>query len=108
VLQTALEFKNLSLESPRQVSFLLDRLSSETLRWNLRIEDLDLLRLSLDEAANRRSFSTLVGSLVIGAAIISTAAATPEMQLLSNILFGVASFLGLWTIWKISRSGRSK
>jgi ubiquinone biosynthesis protein len=108
VLQTALEFKNLSLESPRQVSFLLDRLSSETLRWNLRIEDLDLLRLSLDEAANRRSFSTLVGSLVIGAAIISTAATTPEMQLLSNILFGVASFLGLWTIWKISRSGRSK
>ena len=108
VLQTALEFKNLSLESPRQLGFLLDRLSSETLRWNLKIEDLDLLRLSLDEAANRRSFSTLVGSLVIGAAIISTAATTPEMQLLSNILFGVASFLGLWTIWKISRSGRSK
>jgi ubiquinone biosynthesis protein len=105
VLQTALEFKNLSLESPRQLGFLLDRLSSETLRWNLKIEDLDLLRLSLDEATNRRSFSTLVGSLVIGAAIISTAATTPEMQLLSNVLFGVASFLGLWTLWKISRSG---
>jgi ubiquinone biosynthesis protein len=108
VLRTALEFKNLSLESPRQFSFLLDRLSSETLRLNLKIQDLDLLRLSLDDAANRRSFSTLVGSLVIGAAIISTAASTPEMQLLSNILFGVASLLGLWLIWKILRAGRLK
>jgi ubiquinone biosynthesis protein len=108
VLRTALEFKNLSLESPRQLSFLLGRLSSETLRLNLRIQDLDLLRLSLDDAANRRSFSTLVGSLVIGAAIISTAAQTPEMQLLSNVLFGVASLLGLWLIWKILRSGKLK
>lgn len=108
VLRTALEFKNLSLESPRQFSFLLDRLSSETLRLNLKIQDLDLLRLSLDDAANRRSFSTLVGSLVIGAAIISTAASTPEMQLLSNILFGVASLLGLWLIWQILRAGRLK
>jgi ubiquinone biosynthesis protein len=108
VLRTALEFKNLSLESPRQLSFLLGRLSSETLRLNLTIQDLDLLRLSLDDAANRRSFSTLVGSLVIGAAIISTAAQTPEMQLLSNVLFGVASLLGLWLIWKILRSGKLK
>jgi ubiquinone biosynthesis protein len=108
VLRTALELKNLSLESPRQLSFLLNRLSSETLRLNITIQDLDLLRLSLDDAANRRSFSTLVGSLVIGAAIISTAAQTPQMQLLSNILFGVASFLGLWLIWKILRSGKLK
>ncbi len=108
VLRTALEFKNLSLESPRQFSFLLNRLSSETLRLNLTIQDLDLLRLSLDDAANRRSFSTLVGSLAISAAIISTAARTPELQLLSNILFGVASLLGLWLIWKILRSGKLK
>lgn len=108
LLRTALEFKNLSLESPREFSFILNRLSSETLKLNLSINDLDLLRLSLDDAANRRSFSTLVGSLVIGAAIISTAASTPQMQLLSNILFGVASFLGLWLIWKILRSGRLK
>jgi ubiquinone biosynthesis protein len=106
VLRTALEFKNLSLESPRQFSFLLNRLSSETLRLNLTIQDLDLLRLSLDDAANRRSFSTLVGSLTISAAIISTAASTPELQSIGNILFGVASLLGLWLIWKILRSGR--
>jgi ubiquinone biosynthesis protein len=35
LLRTGLEFRNLSLESPRQFGFLLDRLSSETLTWNL-------------------------------------------------------------------------
>jgi ubiquinone biosynthesis protein len=106
ILRTALEFKRLSLESPRQVGFLLNRLSSETLRFNLKIEDLDALRRSQVDAANRRSFSTVVGSLVIGAAIISTGAQTPQLKLLSNILFGVASFLGLWLIVKILRSGQ--
>jgi ubiquinone biosynthesis protein len=106
ILRTALEFKNLSLESPRQFGFLLNRLSSETLKLNLTIQDLDALRRSQDDAANRRSFSTIVGSLVIGAAIISTGAQTPELKLLSDILFGVASFLGLWLIVKILRSGK--
>lgn len=106
MLRTALEFKTLSLESPRQLAFLLDRLSSETLRINVTIQDLDALRRSQDDAANRRSFSTVVGSLVIGAAITSTGAQTPQLQLLSEILFGVASFLGLWLIVKILKSGQ--
>lgn len=106
LLRTALEFKTLSLESPRQFGFLLNRLSSETLKFNLVVQDLDALRRSQDDAANRRSFSTVVGALVIGAAIISTGSQTPQMRLLSNVLFGVASFLGLWLIVKILRSGQ--
>lgn len=106
ILRTALEFKTLSLESPRQLGFLLNRLSSETLKLNLSIENLDALRRSQDDAANRRSFSTIVGSLVIGAAIISTGAQTPQLKLLSDILFSVASFLGLWLIVKILKSGQ--
>jgi ubiquinone biosynthesis protein len=106
ILRTALEFKTLSLESPRQLGFLLNRLSSETLKLNLTIQDLDALRRSQDDAANRRSFSTVVGSLVIGAAIISTGAQTPELKVISDVLFGVASFLGLWLIVKILRSGQ--
>jgi predicted unusual protein kinase regulating ubiquinone biosynthesis (AarF/ABC1/UbiB family) len=106
ILRTALEFKTLSLESPRQLGFLLNRLSSETLKLKLTIDDIDALRRSQDDAANRRSFSTVVGSLVIGAAIISTGAQTPELRLLSDILFGVASFLGLWLVVKILKSGQ--
>jgi predicted unusual protein kinase regulating ubiquinone biosynthesis (AarF/ABC1/UbiB family) len=103
-LRTALEFKQLSLESPRQVGFLLNRLTSETLKLNLAVQDLNALRKTLDDGANRRSFSTVVGSLIIGAAIISASQQAPQLQLVSNILFAVASLLGLWLIVTILRS----
>lgn len=107
-LRTALDIKSLSLQSPRQVELLLDRITSETLKWNIIIRDIDPLRRSLDDSANRLSFSILVGSLIMGAAIISTGAQTSQLSLLSNVLFGVASFLGLWLIVSILKSGRLK
>lgn len=105
ILRTGLELKNLSLQSPRQLGFLLDRFSSETLKLNVTIHNVEGLRKSVNEGANRRSLSTVVGSLIIGAAIVSSSARTPELQLLGNILFGAASILGLWSIVKILRSG---
>lgn len=107
-LRTALDVKSLSLQSPRQMELLLDRITSETLKWNITVRDIDPLRRSLDDSANRLSFSILVGSLIMGAAIISTGAQTSQLSLLSNILFGVASFLGLWLIVSILKSGRLK
>jgi ubiquinone biosynthesis protein len=108
LLRTALEFKELSLESPRQIGFLLNRLTSETLRINLNIQDFNAMRRTIDDAANRRSFSTVVGSLIIGAAILSTGQQTPQVHLVGNIFFGAASLLGLWLIFTILRSGRLK
>ena len=106
LLRTALDLKSLSLESPRQVELLLERVTSETLKWNITIKDLDLMRRSLDDSANRLSFSILVGSLIMGAAIISTKAQTSQLSVLSTALFAVGSFLGLWLIISILRSGR--
>jgi ubiquinone biosynthesis protein len=107
LLRTGLELKQLSLQSPRQLAFLLDRFSSETLKLKIEIKDLDGVQRSVNDGANRRSFSTVVGALIIGAAIVSTNAQTPEMQLLSNILFGVATILGGWLMVKIIRSDNS-
>ena len=107
-LRTGLEFRNFSLSAPRQLGFLLDRLSDETLRWNLTIQGMDSLQRSLERSANRRAFSTVVGSLIIGAAIISTGQKTSQLQGLSALLFAAASFLGLWLIASILRSGRWK
>ncbi|HAJ60178.1 MAG TPA: ABC transporter, partial [Cyanobacteria bacterium UBA8543] len=98
VLRTALDLKSLSLQSPRQVELLLDRVTSETLKWNITIRDLDPLRRSVDDSANRLSFSVVVGSLIIGAAIISTNAKTSQLSFLSNALFTAASLIGLWLI----------
>ena len=106
MLRTALDLKSLSLQSPRQLELLLERVTSETLRWNITIKDLDPLRRSVDDSANRLSFSVVVGSLIIGAAIISTSSQTSQLSLISNVLFATASFIGLWLIVSILRSGR--
>ena len=108
LLRIGLDFKSLSLRSPRLVELLLDRITSETLKWNVNIPRLDILALSLEDSANRLSFSILVGSLIMGAAIISTGSATTQVSVLSNALFAVASLLGLWLVFSILRSGRLK
>lgn len=105
-LRTALDLKSLSLRSPQLAELFLDRLTSETLKWNLNIRDLNLLRNSIDDSANRLSFSVLVGSLIMGAAIISSGSQTSQMLVISNVLFAAASFLGLWLIISIIRSGK--
>ncbi|MEC4982911.1 MAG: AarF/ABC1/UbiB kinase family protein [Oscillatoria sp. PMC 1068.18] len=106
LLRTTLDLKSLSLQSPRLIELLLDRVTSETLRWNLSLRELEPLRRSLDDSANRLSFSILVGSLIMGAAMISTGAQTQQLSVISTVLFAAASFLGLWLIISILRSGR--
>jgi ubiquinone biosynthesis protein len=106
LLRTALDLKSLSLQTPRHIELLLDRVTSETLQWNISIRGLDGLRRTTDDAANRLSFSILVGSLIMGAAIISTNPRTAQLSFLSNALFATASLLGLWLIISILRSGR--
>ncbi|MCF2970004.1 AarF/ABC1/UbiB kinase family protein [Synechococcus sp. Nb3U1] len=106
LLRTALDLKNLSLQSPRQVELLLSRITSETQRWNLSMRELDGIRSSLDNSANRLSYSIVVGSLIIGAAIISAQTQRFQVFWLSELLFAVASVLGLWLIISILRSGR--
>ncbi|NEP48061.1 MAG: AarF/ABC1/UbiB kinase family protein [Moorea sp. SIO3C2] len=106
LLRTVLDLKSLSLRSPSQIELFLNRVSSETLKWNLTVQDLDQLRYSLDNSANRLSFSIVVGALIVGAAIVASGSQTPQMLVVTNILFAAASFLGLWLIVSILRSGR--
>jgi hypothetical protein len=82
--------------------------TSETLQWNLNLRELDAMRRTVDASANRLSFSIVVGSLIIGAAIISSNAAVSQVYWISDVLFAVASLLGLWLIINIVRSGRLK
>ncbi|MFQ3616698.1 MAG: AarF/ABC1/UbiB kinase family protein [Cyanobacteriota bacterium] len=105
-LRTLLDVKNLSLQSPRQVELLLDRVTSETLTWNLTVRELDTLRRTVDSSANRLSFSIVVGALIMGAAIITANAPVSRVVWISEALFAAASILGLWLIISILRSGR--
>lgn len=106
LLRTVLDLKNLSLQSPRQVELLLDRVTSETLQWNFSIRELEPMRRAVDASANRLSFSVVVGSLIIGAAIISSNAQSSQVSWVSDLLFAVASLIGLWLVVSILRSGQ--
>jgi ubiquinone biosynthesis protein len=108
LLRTALDVKNLSLQSPRQIETLLDRITSETLQWNLTLREIEPLRRTVDAAANRLSFSVVVGALIIGAATVSSNAQSSQVYWVSDVLFAAASLLGLWLVVSILRSGQLK
>ena len=105
-LRTVLDLKSFSLKSPRQIEVLLDSLTSETLNVNLKIRELDNLRRSLDNSANRLAFSVIIGSLIIGAAIVTASTQSRQLTIISTVLFATASFIGLWLVIGILRSGR--
>ncbi|MEO1210993.1 MAG: AarF/ABC1/UbiB kinase family protein [Cyanobacteria bacterium J06638_20] len=105
LLRTVLDVKNLTMQSPRQIELFLDRLTSETLQWNVNLRDFDSMGRGIDRAANRLSFSILVGSLIMGAAIISSNTQLTQVYWVSDFLFATASLLGLWLVFSILRAG---
>ncbi|HIK18556.1 MAG TPA: AarF/ABC1/UbiB kinase family protein [Leptolyngbyaceae cyanobacterium M33_DOE_097] len=105
LLRTALDLKTLSLQSPRHIELLLERVTTESLQWNLSLREIDSLRRSVDDSANRLSFSIVVGALIIGAAMVLANDSTGRLFWISLVLFVSASFLGLWLIVGILRSG---
>ena len=107
-LRTILDLKSIYLKTPRQIEILLNRLSSETLQWNLNLKELEPLRRSVDASANRLSFSIVLGSLIMGVATISNGSQSQQLSLISVALFAVASLLGIWLLISILRSGRLK
>jgi predicted unusual protein kinase regulating ubiquinone biosynthesis (AarF/ABC1/UbiB family) len=107
-LRMALDVKSLSLQGPRQLEVLLDRMSSETLQWNFRIRELTSVRRSLEDSANRLSYSIMVGSLIVGAALLERNTPATQLGLVSDILFAAATLLGFGLIISIWRSGRLK
>ncbi len=108
LLRAALDLKSLSLQSPRQVELLLDRITTETLAWNLAVPDLERLRRTLDASANRLSFSIVIGSLIMGAATLGAQAEASRLIWVSDALFIAASIIGLWLVVSILRSGQLK
>jgi predicted unusual protein kinase regulating ubiquinone biosynthesis (AarF/ABC1/UbiB family) len=106
-LRTVLDLKAVSLKTPRQMDVLLDRLTTETLQWNVRLEGLEPVRRTIDKSANRLSFSIVLGSLIMGAAILSTGN-DQQLTLIANILFVAATVIGFWLVISILRSGRLK
>lgn len=106
LMQFGLDLRNLSIDSPRQLSQLLRRFSSDELSFALQIEGLESLRKTLDRLSQRVSLAILVAALLLSATLMASLA---QQQLLRNVsegLFIGATLFGLWLIVSLLRSSR--
>jgi ubiquinone biosynthesis protein len=108
LLRMAMDIKRISLQSPRNLDLILEGVTSENLTWKVSIPEFDGMSRTVDAAANRLSFSIVVGALIMGAATIVDQTQDSKLMWISDSLFVAASVIGLWLVVSILRSGQLK
>lgn len=106
LLRMAMDVKRISLQSPRNLDLILEGVTSENLTWKISIPEFDGMSRTVDAAANRLSFSIVVGALIMGAATIVDQTQDSKLMWISDSLFVAASVIGLWLVVSILRSGQ--
>ena len=106
LMQFGLDLRNLTIDSPRQLSQVLRRFSSDELVFAIQLEGLDAMRSSLDRLSQRVSLAILVASLLLSATVMATLARQPLLRDVSEGLFIGATLFGLWLIVSLLRSSR--
>lgn len=94
---------------PRALTKAIRRLQSGEVVLRLRHEELDGLEQHLDRASNRLSLSLIIAAVVVGSSIMMSADIGPRydgIPVLGLAGYLVASFLGLWLVVAILRSGK--
>ena len=106
LMQFGLDLRNLTIDSPRQLSQLLRRFSSDELVFAIQLEGLEAVRSSLERLSQRISLAILVASLLLSATVMATLAQQPLLRDVSEGLFVGATLFGLWLIVSLLRSSR--
>lgn len=106
VMQFGLDLRSLLLESPRQLSGLLQRFSGDELVFAFQLEGLDRLLANLDVLSRRIALSILVAALLLSATVMATQSELQLLRQLSEALFVAANVLGVWLVVSLLRSGR--
>jgi len=94
---------------PRQMKQLIRKILRDDIHMKLTHIGLDRLIRDMDRSSNRIAFSMVISAILLSSAIMHTAGVGPKLYGISAfalISFGTASFLGLWLIISIIRSGR--
>ncbi|MCK5459588.1 AarF/ABC1/UbiB kinase family protein [Candidatus Parcubacteria bacterium] len=96
---------------PKEFSLLIKSLRKGEFNINFQHKGLERLILEIDRASNRLSFSMIIGSLIIGSSFVIQANIGPFIfgyPAIGIIGYLFASFLGLFLIISILRSGKWK
>jgi len=109
--KTARELFDFLQVFPKEFSWLIKSLRKGDFNINFKHKGLEKLILEIDRASNRLSFSMIIAALIVGSSLILTQQTGPFIfgyPAIGIIGYLFASFLGLFLIISILRSGRWK
>lgn len=94
---------------PKQLRLLMKKVLKDELQIKMHHVNLPEFIKDMDKASNRISFAMIVSSIIVSSAIMHMAGVGPKIfgvSLLAVSAFIFASFLGIWLLISIIRSGR--
>lgn len=94
---------------PRQVKKLTRKLLKDDFHMKLTHIGLEQFIKDMDRSSNRIAFAMVISSIIISSAIMHATGVGPKiygLSIMGVLAFGIASFLGIWLIISIIRSGR--
>jgi ubiquinone biosynthesis protein len=109
LLKSGQDWGELLAELPRRVPRLVDQLEEGDLQLTLRIREIEALLVRLDRVGNRLAISVLLAAFIVSLALLmpSFLGGRPGWIFwLITLGFVAVSFLGLWLLLSIWRSGR--
>jgi ubiquinone biosynthesis protein len=97
-------FAQLARDVPRYVGRSLEKLSKDELKVQFEHTGLDRLITELDRSSNRVVIGVVMSSLIIASSLVLRGGYAPLW--FSIPAFALSSFLGIWLIYGVFRSGR--
>lgn len=106
--RTAIDWRNIAVRTPRQMDDILTQLNAGRLRFEYQMLGLEDVQRTFAVIGNKISFSLLISSMILGAAIVMHAPTNYKLfgyPILSLSIFVVSAVMALWLIVAIMRSG---
>jgi ubiquinone biosynthesis protein len=104
-----MSYFHLTRSLPRDIKEIINRINRDKFKIDLEHRGLDRYVREIDKSMNRLSSSLVMAALLIGSSIIIHAGRGPFVlgfPLLASIGYAVATFMGVWIVIAILRSGR--
>ncbi len=109
LLKSGGDWGELLSDLPRRVPRLIDQLEEGDLQFTLRLKEIETLLARLDRVGNRLAISVLLAAFIVSLALLMPSFLSGRQGWIFWLIalgFAVASFLGLWLLLSIWRSGR--
>ncbi len=104
VIQEATDLFNLCRSLPGALSEVLDKLKQDQLKLEVEHKRLDRLITEVDRSSNRIVISLILASLIVASSLVLKSES--DSFWISVPIYALSSFLGIWLIYGVFRSGR--